>query len=219
MPGARPHPQPCVQWKKARKQVTTGTPRSSGIPCTTVYRLIARSPRGAGLDSPRHLPITGKLDSSVGESGPHAFAVRFRAARLAAPKRPSHPKPNVRGDRASAPCGSGRGINGTESGFWKSEIFFEGGLDNGICGSQVICPSGKSRRERPKVICSPERAIGQVDTRNLASYEHQPVLTRSQGRSVSAHDTSVRESSLFRYIDRTHRGEVDIGCRSIHMKD
>src|SRR5262249_46711527 len=30
--GARSHPQPCVQWKKARKQVTTGTPKRSGIP-------------------------------------------------------------------------------------------------------------------------------------------------------------------------------------------
>jgi hypothetical protein len=32
MPDAQPHPQPCVQMKKARKQVTTGRPKHSGIP-------------------------------------------------------------------------------------------------------------------------------------------------------------------------------------------
>ena len=37
--GCSSHPQPCVQVKKARKQVTTGTPKHSGIPCTTVYGL------------------------------------------------------------------------------------------------------------------------------------------------------------------------------------
>ena len=43
-------------------------------------RLMARSPRGAGLGSLRHLPIIiGKLDASVGASGPHAFAVRSGA--------------------------------------------------------------------------------------------------------------------------------------------
>jgi hypothetical protein len=147
MPGARPHPQPCVQVKKARKQVTTGTPRSSGIPCTTVVRLIARSSRGAGLDSPRRLPITGKLDSSVGESGPHAFAVRVGAARLAAPKRPSHPKPNVRGDRASAPLlGSGRGIMALNRISVKAKYFLAGVVDKRIWGREVICPSGKINR-------------------------------------------------------------------------
>jgi hypothetical protein len=91
-----------------------------------------------GLIAPVTDEIIRRLDPSVGRSGPHAFAVRFRAARLAALKRPSHPRPNVRGDRASAPCGSGRGSYATESGFWKSEIFFEGGVEDGVCGSQVI---------------------------------------------------------------------------------
>src|ERR1700735_893817 len=40
-----------------------------------------------------------QLDASVGASGPHDFAVRPGAARLAPPKRPSHPAPNVRDDR------------------------------------------------------------------------------------------------------------------------
>jgi hypothetical protein len=49
-------------------------------------RLITRSPRGAGLDSPRRLPvITGSLDPSIGGSGPHAFAVRAAITRQLMP--------------------------------------------------------------------------------------------------------------------------------------
>src|SRR5579864_7485195 len=44
-----------------------------------------------------------RLDASVGASGPHDFAVRLRAARLAPPKRPPHPAPNVRDDSRDAP--------------------------------------------------------------------------------------------------------------------
>jgi hypothetical protein len=32
MPDARTHPQPCVQQRKARKQVTTGTPKQPAFP-------------------------------------------------------------------------------------------------------------------------------------------------------------------------------------------
>src|ERR1700753_2132871 len=44
-----------------------------------------------------------ELDASVGASGPHDFAVRSDVVRLTTSKRPPHPKPNVRGDRAYAP--------------------------------------------------------------------------------------------------------------------
>jgi hypothetical protein len=49
-----------------------------------VYELIARSPWRPGLLAAiaRGLP-PARLDSSVGESGPHAFAVRVRLARHA----------------------------------------------------------------------------------------------------------------------------------------
>ena len=53
-----------------------------------------------GLSCHRRLQIaTRRLDASVGASGPHGFAVRINAARLASPKRPPHPAPNVRDDR------------------------------------------------------------------------------------------------------------------------
>jgi hypothetical protein len=62
------------------------------------------SPRCTGLFSHRRLPIIiGKLDPSVGRSGPHDFAVRTGRARLALPSRPSHPAPNVRDDWPKRP--------------------------------------------------------------------------------------------------------------------
>src|SRR5262249_25070434 len=80
--------------KKARKQVTTGTPKQSGTPCAMVLRLIPRSPRSAGLVSLRRRRIfSGRLDPSVGGSGPHGFAVRTGLARLALSARPPHPAP------------------------------------------------------------------------------------------------------------------------------
>jgi hypothetical protein len=44
MPARQSHQQPCVQWKKARKQVTLVTPKRSGIPRATrfVQRAIIR---------------------------------------------------------------------------------------------------------------------------------------------------------------------------------
>src|ERR1700742_5081151 len=45
------------------------------------------------------IATTQKLDTSVGVSGPHDFAVRFDITRQLTSKRPSHPAPNVRDDR------------------------------------------------------------------------------------------------------------------------
>jgi hypothetical protein len=47
--------------------------------------------------------IITSLNASVGASEPHDFAVRSDVVRLTTSKRPPHPKPNVRGDRAYAP--------------------------------------------------------------------------------------------------------------------
>jgi hypothetical protein len=50
-----------------------------------------------------------QLDASVGASGPHDFAVRASAARLAPLPRPPHPAPNVRDDAYAPLIEAGRG--------------------------------------------------------------------------------------------------------------
>jgi hypothetical protein len=123
----------------------------AGLPCAMVLRLIARSPRGAGLDSPRRparrvgpkaeIASIARLDPSVGGPGPHAFAVRIRAARLAPRIRPSHPASTfvTIAKRPSQRRRDGEGHT-PDLRFWKSEIFFTEGLD-AISENQ---PSGKS---------------------------------------------------------------------------
>jgi hypothetical protein len=67
-----------------------------------VFAAYTRSPRCAGLVSHRRRRDAKhhrQFDPSVGRSGPHDFAARSGRARLALPKRPSHPAPNVRDDR------------------------------------------------------------------------------------------------------------------------
>ena len=75
MPDATVAPAALRAVKKARKQVTTGTPehRHSLRNGFTAY---TRSPRSAGLVSLRRPPTTaGRLDASVGAPGPRDFAV------------------------------------------------------------------------------------------------------------------------------------------------
>src|SRR5262249_37742317 len=98
--GCLSHPQPCGRMKKARKQVTTGTPKQSGIPCAMVLRLPSCSRRSAGLDSLRPpglmtrglIPASGDHDHTT---SPSASSPRSSAQ----PRRPSHPAAYVRDDR------------------------------------------------------------------------------------------------------------------------
>jgi hypothetical protein len=48
---------------------------------------------------PAQCKALSRVDASIEASRRHDFSVRIRAARLAAPTRPSHPSPNVRDDR------------------------------------------------------------------------------------------------------------------------
>jgi hypothetical protein len=85
--------------------VTTGTSRTSGLPCAMSCGLYVISP-GTGFLA----PVTGamlshrrRLDASIGAPGPHDFAVRmmpFVRARkhTATSSRPPHPAPDVRDD-------------------------------------------------------------------------------------------------------------------------
>jgi hypothetical protein len=79
--------------------VTTGSPVSPGLPCAMVLTAYFVLSPVTGLCCHRRLRnCFRQLDASVGASGPHDFAVRASAARLAPLPRPSHPAPNVRDD-------------------------------------------------------------------------------------------------------------------------
>jgi len=82
--GCPMHPQPRVRNKKARRVSHYRFTGQSGIPRTTVLTAYGALSPVTGLFCHRRLQITiCELDASVGASGPHAFAVRVRIARLA----------------------------------------------------------------------------------------------------------------------------------------
>jgi hypothetical protein len=63
----------------------------------------------------RSASCPAKLDASVEASGPHDFAVRYRAIRQRHTQRPPHPAPNVRDDRETPLCRTGWNQNITVS--------------------------------------------------------------------------------------------------------
>jgi len=145
-PGAR-----CARGLAGRKKaapaiVTTVTPETPGIPRAMVLRLTPGSPRRPGLFAtvaPKKLEASQELDASVGASGPHGFAVRLDATRLDAPKRPSHPAPNVRDDRETPLMWARDGASyRLICVFGKTEIFCERGWTGGPkrAGANQYCP-------------------------------------------------------------------------------
>jgi hypothetical protein len=103
--GCRPHPWPACN-KKKQEPVTTGSAKSSGLPCAMVLRLPARSPRGPGSLAPV-IPeklASQELSASVGAPGPHAFSVRVGIVRPHDMRAPTPPAsiasaPTFRDDR------------------------------------------------------------------------------------------------------------------------
>jgi len=89
----------CTRGPRATKSTGVGPQvnrSNAGLPCAMVLRLIARSPRRPGFSCRRRpAECCAGLDSSIGGSGPHAFAVRCRRHSPLARQRPSHPAPNV----------------------------------------------------------------------------------------------------------------------------
>src|SRR5215468_4901641 len=69
--------------EKKQAAVTTGSARSSGIPCAMVLRLIRDLPGDRAFLPPspaRRIKRLRKLSLSVGRPGPHDFAVRVTLA-------------------------------------------------------------------------------------------------------------------------------------------
>ena len=90
---------------KKHAVVTTGTSRTSGLPCAMALRLIRDLPRDrlSCPCRPRSSSAPHDLDASVGAPGPRDFVVRMTSfvrahMHTATSPRPSHPAPNVRDD-------------------------------------------------------------------------------------------------------------------------
>src|SRR4051812_18939922 len=70
--------------KKDTSVVTTGSPEQSGLPCAIGFNGLLRAlPGDRAFLPPSSADHLSQLDASVEASGPHDFAVRDRAARLA----------------------------------------------------------------------------------------------------------------------------------------
>jgi hypothetical protein len=77
MPGARRTHSLACEMKKTHELVTTGSPEVLSIPCAMVLTVSFGLSPVTGLSCHRRLRIfIPKLDTSVGVSGPHDFAVR-----------------------------------------------------------------------------------------------------------------------------------------------
>ncbi len=94
--------------QKKQAAVTTGSARSTGIPCAMVYGLYRALPGDRAFLPPSSARSSRDLSLSVGRPGPHDFAVRVSHVRLTCPPRPSHPRPTYRDDRPKRPSSSRR---------------------------------------------------------------------------------------------------------------
>ncbi len=96
--GCPPHPWSACN-KKARGR-TTGTSRTTGLPCAMVLRLIRALPGDQALLPPSPLGSSPEqLSASLGAPGPHDFAVRKSRVRLSQALASTASHRNVRDDR------------------------------------------------------------------------------------------------------------------------
>jgi hypothetical protein len=129
--------------------------KSPGIPARNGFNGFLRALPGDRLSCHRRLRIeSASLNASIEASGPHDFAVRFRAIRQRRCRVHRIP-PRVRDDRERPSIGTGWRINKTVSTEQRNEIFFETGLDGNHWACSLICPSGKSQVYRTHVRYSP----------------------------------------------------------------
>jgi hypothetical protein len=109
--------------------VATSIPEHPAFPHTMVYSLLRALPGEPGFLATVILGIASTdLDTSVGVSGPHDFAVRFRHLRLRHRQRPSHPAPRLLTISSRPSVEQDRGRYRAVSNFGKAEYFCAEGL-------------------------------------------------------------------------------------------
>src|SRR4030088_2407346 len=90
--GCALHPRSRVQMHIENAHTSIQVQRKhSGLPCAVVYSLYRALPGEPGFFATVTCGSLHKLDTSVGVSGPHDFAVRHPRVRLARASRPPHP--------------------------------------------------------------------------------------------------------------------------------
>ena len=92
--------------------------------------------------SPSPANYIRKLDASVGASGPHDFAVRFARCSSHSATASIASRSNVRDDRETPLCGTGRREYGFDLGLARNGFFLNGRLDKRQSEDDLICPSG-----------------------------------------------------------------------------
>src|SRR3984957_18348870 len=93
--GPHMHPEPRVRILVVvcTRVFTASHRKTPDIPARNGLRLIPCSPRRPAFLPPSLRGLIRKLDTSVGVSGPHVFAVRCKQRPSSAPPRPPHPAP------------------------------------------------------------------------------------------------------------------------------
>jgi hypothetical protein len=107
MPGRQCTRSLACENKKHTSVVTTGSPDNAGIPCAMVLTVSFGLSLVIGLSCHHHRrnaqSIPGRLGIGVEMPGPHDFAVRFDAARLAPPSVHRILRPTSRDGRETSP--------------------------------------------------------------------------------------------------------------------
>jgi hypothetical protein len=131
----------CAMIVVERTRVSQVTPESPGIPRAMVLTVSFALSPVTGLVCHRHRrSCLRQLDTSVGVSGPHDFAVRFSAVRQERIRVHRIP-PRVRDDRDTPLCGTERGeLVEMICPTGKAEYFCKGGWTQ----KSLSSPSGKS---------------------------------------------------------------------------
>jgi hypothetical protein len=146
----------CAKVVVESTRVCQVTPESPGIPRAMVLTVSFALSPVTGLFCHRHRrSCLHRLDTSVGVSGPHDFAVRFSAVRQERIRVHRIP-PRVRDDRDTPLC-VGRNGSGYRSdlGIVKTEIFLREGLDTKIAEQPVGQISRPVRRSSKGQRCNP----------------------------------------------------------------
>ena len=133
--------------KQKAHALVTVTPENTQHSPRNGLRLTSCSPRRPGFFATvaREKLASRELDTSVGVSGPHDFAVRIRRPSSKAPSASTASRPASVTIAIRPSCGTRRREYRIDLRFRKIRIFFAKGLDRRLAEGDVICPTRLSK--------------------------------------------------------------------------